>query len=153
MSTARKGCFECGLIGEHHDDCSRRERVIGTFLVPGHLVASTTTEPTALPDFDALAERIVGGFLVPACAVSPAAYHERWKPVNRAAGVIAGYVASIDPELVDRVRLAQSMTDACLRILGAAPNDDRRHFVELIAGPNGLAKRVAECLVQLGVNQ
>jgi len=113
----------------------------------------------------ALADRIVTGFLVPACQYQPTDFdhHEQWKPVNRAAGVIAGYAIGG----ARAVEHAQGLTDACLRLfrnrlsttLPRDPVDDMptersaRKMHAQVAGPKGLSKRVAECLLALGVGR
>jgi len=117
---------------------------------PGAAHAGATT-------FDRFAADIVRGFLVPACGLfaSPAAEpHDWWRPVNRAAGAIAGWVSTLDPEGVDRLLLAQGLTDACLRGLAAAPVPDAgRKMRAMIAGEAGLLRRVAACLLALGVDR
>jgi hypothetical protein len=107
--------------------------------------------------FDAQVDRIVRGFLLPACQYRPPEgekfdAHARWKPVNLAAGVIAGWVTSFDSELVDQARLAQHLTDACQEALLAAELEEEFWPVRLkIAGPKGLPTRVGEALVRMGV--
>ena len=115
--------------------------------------------------FDRLAADLVRGFLVPACELfaSPASEpHDWWRPVNRAAGAIAGWVSTFDPEGVDRLRLAQNLTGACLRglagclrgLAGAASSyAEMRKMSAMIGGENGLPKRVAECLLALGMER
>jgi hypothetical protein len=96
-----------------------------------------------------IAYRIATGFLVPACRFRPDAakrdFHEQWKPVNQAAGVIAGYVSSFDPELVDPRALAQRLVDAAVQEL----DHEEAKIVARIA--TGLSTRVAACLVALGI--
>jgi len=133
-------CMTCGLVGEHHEGC------------PEARWTSAGPNDRAVFEDDLLAQRIVSGFLLPACRYAPPegkAWEPRdqWKPVNRAAGAIAGWLFSLDPEHVDRLRMAQHLVDDCRVRLKA--ESEKAAFREQIGV--GLAKRVAECLLALGV--
>jgi len=119
------------------------------------MVRALDPQPNA---FDSLVDRIVRFFLIPACQYRPAEGekydpHAPWKLVAFAGGIIAGWVTSFDPELVDQARLAQHMTDACRERLFAVELEKEFWPARLkIAGPKGLPTRVAEALARMGVD-
>lgn len=94
-----------------------------------------------------LAARIVRAYMQPAAAMTGAEWRERWKKVNRAAGAIAAtsLMAYLTPAAA--VSEAQRMTDEVqglfLRSDGSATSE-RKMLMD------GLRKRVAECLVEMG---
>lgn len=84
-----------------------------------------------------LARRIVAGFLVP--AVEAQDHHERWRYINRLAGLLAGYGVG-----AGRSALLQVMAAVPGLLAEAKPNDHAT--VTMLLGPNGLQKRFAECV-------
>lgn len=96
------------------------------------------------------AARIYAGFLVHAAETPAADWHEFYKWINRAAGVIAGHAhcgAIVARQLPPEV-IAEQVADAALALLdthkpGSA--EARRK----IAGPKGLCPRVVKCLAAM----
>lgn len=91
---------------------------------------------------DALAARIVTAFLEPALACTE--WREKWKGVNRAAGVISGWALAVGAERpeVNAERIVQAVEREFFW-----PSGEVGPRVQLT---DGLRKRVAEILVLMG---
>lgn len=96
------------------------------------------------------AARVYAGFLVHAAETPAADWHEFYKWINRAAGVIAGHAhaastmaCQLPPEMI-----AEKVADAVLALLDThkpgSPEARRK-----IAGPKGLAPRLVKCLAAM----
>lgn len=120
--------------------------------------------PALPPDYDRLVPLLAGALLA-ACKLDPARFetpselvHEQWRRVNQVAGAIAGHVAALDSELVDRARLAGAMMEdvqgrflTLIRGDQSYPTLDGATMPGKIVGTNGLVKRLSEALAALGV--
>lgn len=93
---------------------------------------------------DTLAGKIAAGFLKPAALIPAKQWRERYKHINRAAGVVAGYAMAADPQ--NPTAAAQVVTDRALLVFAVGEWADRKTIGTL---SYGLAKRVAKCLLAL----
>lgn len=93
---------------------------------------------------DTLAGKISTGFLKPAALIPAKQWRERYKLINRAAGVVAGWAMAADPE--NPTAAAQEVADRALLVFAVGEWADQKTIGTL---SYGLAKRVAKCLLAL----
>lgn len=94
------------------------------------------------------ASRVYAGFLVHAAETPAADWHEFYKWINRAAGVIAGHAHCAATAARPSEMIAEQVADAALALLDThkpgSPQARRK-----IAGPKGLAPRLVKCLAAM----
>src|SRR5688572_4987133 len=104
---------------------------------------------------DTLAGKVCSGFLVPAAVIPPEQWRERYKVINRAAGVVAGLALALRPDGDDNdrgilaeeiVRQAGIDMEILLDFGRLPPEIDEKTINTLCFG---LRKRAAKCLLQL----